>query len=289
MKKLIVLVCMISLLIGGIVNAACPRADISGDCKVNLEDLAIMASEWLSEGSPEVSGMVWISINSPDEGFTGEMSKYETTNAQYCEFLNAALASGDIIVDGTDVNGTSGPYSGQSYYNIAGPGETYDGAINGGAARIGWTNKIPPIGAFHVDSGFENHPVTHVSWYGSMAFCDYYGYRLPTEWQWQSVADYDGSYSYGCGTSINNSIANYYNSIHLNGTTVVGSFGSYGYGMCDMAGNVWEWTDSIDSDNSTHVIRGGCCYSQGSNCSVSYRVNYYTNNTNNSVGFRVCR
>ena len=50
--------------------------------------------------SADLTGMVWVSINDPGvpehEGFVGQMSKYETTNAQYCQFLNAAIASGDI-------------------------------------------------------------------------------------------------------------------------------------------------------------------------------------------------
>ena len=113
--------------------------------------------------------ITWVSIDDPGvpnhEGFTGEMSKYETTNAQYCQFLNTALASGDITVDGSVVKGNSGPYSGQNYYRLDGSGFTYNGATDGGASRINWTGST-----FTVDSGFENHPVTYVSWYGATAF-----------------------------------------------------------------------------------------------------------------------
>jgi len=217
-------------------------------------------------------------------GFTGEMSKYETTNAQYCQYLNAALASGDVVVFGSYVEGASGPYSGYCYYNLAGSGFTYNGATNGGASRINWTGS-----SFTVDSGFENHPVTYVTWYGATVFASYYGYRLPTEWEWQAVADYDGSFTYGCGTSINNSIANYYNSTHPDGTTIVGSFGSaagYGYGMNDMAGNVWEWTSTVSG--GCRVIRGGSW--SVDYCTVSYRYNDgLPYGTNSDVGFRVCR
>ena len=48
MKKL-ALICMVLLLVG-ISFGVCPSADLTGDCKVNLADFAIMASEWLTEG-----------------------------------------------------------------------------------------------------------------------------------------------------------------------------------------------------------------------------------------------
>jgi hypothetical protein len=304
-----------------------PNPDLNGDGMVNFFDFAILASQWLGtcsepdycEGAdyyrngqvdssdlsylcenwlegvevpvpPEPNGMVWVSINEPN--FTGEMSKYETTNAQYCQFLNAAIASGDIIVDGNDAIGASGSNSGedfvgQVYYYLAGTGDTYNGATNGGAARINYTGS-----SFTVDSGFENHPVTYVSWYGATAFCNYYGYRLPTEWEWQAVADYDGNYTYGCGTTINNSIANYEGSIHPNGTTVVGAFGTYGYGMCDMAGNVHEWTSSCfysDCWDGSRVNRGGSWDWYDYVCEVSFRYNDYPDLIAGYLGFRVCR
>jgi hypothetical protein len=341
--------------LGGATFAECPSADLTGDCKVDLEDFAIMASQWLEDGREEVPNVVgmpqssaeaaitgagltvgmvteeyndtvpcgdvisqnpvagvlllpggavdlvvslgpevdmtWVSINDPGvpdhEAFNGEMSKYETTNAQYCEYLNAAQASEDITVSGDYVVGTSGPYSGEDYYYLAGTGWPNDGATNGGAARINWTGS-----SFTVDSGFENHPVTYVSWYGSTAFCNYYGYRLPTEWEWQAVADYNGSYTYGCGTTINNGMANYYGSTYPNDTTVVGAFGTYGYGMCDLAGNVWEWTSSCyytDCSGGYLVIRGGSWYSYAFGCEVSYRNSHSPYSAYGNDGFRVCR
>ena len=312
----VAVVFVIMLAVGGMeVRAACPSADVSGDCRVDLTDLAIMASEWLDDGEPlpVLYGMTWVSINDSgagmkDEygypvshgGFTGEMSKYETTNTQYCQFLNAAKTSGDIIVDGDHVQGASGPYSGQNYYYLAGLGYTVGGATNGGAARINYTN-----GVFSVESGFENHPVTYVNWYGSTAFANYYGCRLPSEWEWQAVADYNGSYTYGCGSSLydaQNFLANYlsngddssapndlpYHPWVVYGASEVGHLGTFGYGMADVAGNVFEWTATF-YPGDYRVFRGGGWSSYGNACTVSARNNYGPDGTSYAIGFRVCR
>ncbi|MCK5269595.1 MAG: SUMF1/EgtB/PvdO family nonheme iron enzyme, partial [Sedimentisphaerales bacterium] len=162
-------------------------------CKIALVLLAIITVnamadeiEWVFiDDDPGVSG---------HEGFNGDMSKYETTNAQYCEFLNAALDSGDVVVDGDLVKGAVG----------SNPGADFVGEIYFDTYAADLDSQITYSGgAFSVRSrdGYDmsNHPVVEVSWYGATAFCNYYGYRLPTEWEWQAVADYDGSYTYGCG------------------------------------------------------------------------------------------
>jgi len=288
--------------------AACPSMDFTGDCRVDFEDFAVFAGQWLDEGIPDPEGMVWVDINDPGigggrVGFNGEMSKYETTNAQYCQFLNAAYASGDITVSDNNVIGANGTNAGEDfvgelYYDSDGAGKTSNGATNGGAARIHYSG-----GVFTVDPNFENHPVTWVNWYGATAFCNYYGWRLPTEWEWQAVADYHGNYIYGCGTTINPGgpfesgiIANYNSSIHPDGTTAVGAFGLYGYGMCDMAGNVFEWTSSCYNDCSSGIraIRGGSWDWGSIDCRVSGEGqwghwNHYAVDGSHNIGFRACR
>ena len=280
------IVLMAFLLLCSHAIAECPTADLTGDCIVNLADFAVMVSQWLDEGIPEdPTNLVWIYVDDPglpgQDPFTIEVSKYETTNAQYCHFLNAALASGDITVSGNDAIGASGcnsgtDYVGEVYYDGDGLGESYDGATNGGAARINYSGGI-----FSVDVGFEHHPVTHVSWYGATAFCNYYDYRLPSEEEWRAVADYDGSYNYGCGPTINNNIANYSGSTHPDGTTVVGSFGTYGYGLCDMAGNVWEWVDDATS------LFGGSWSVDDESCGVEWGIITGGAATHFASGFRV--
>ena len=233
-------------------------------------DLALLASQWLNDETPE--GMVWVSIDDPGvqghEPFIGEMSKYETTNAQYCKFLNDALASGDILFDGYRVIGKYGSNSGVDYIN-----QPY--YFIGGPAQITFIN-----GTFKVLSregnDMSNHPVSVVTWFGAMAFANYYGWRLPTEWEWQAVADYDGSYNYGCGATISHTMANYdnINPLFLSFypyTAPVGIYPAYGYGICDMAGNVYELTSSCqfencNPDSDPRVYRGGSWGSPNAEC-----------------------
>lgn len=240
------------------------------------------ASNPFAEGYTEPLPVMWLHIDDPN--FIGQMTTFEITNYQYCQFLNGALTTGDITLDANDVIGANGSNSGadfvaETYYDLTGSGLDYDGVANGGAARINYNGV-----EFNVDSGFENHPVTYVSCYGATAFCNYYGYRLPTEWEWQAVADFDGTYNYGCGTSINNSIANYVGSIHPEGTSIVGSFGAYGYGM---AGNAWEWTSSVNG--TARVFRGGRWGSSAADCEIAYFDSALPAFNDYNSGFRVCR
>jgi len=86
-----------------------PSADIAplpaGDNIINLLDYSIIAEHWLEEISNEPEDIIWVYINdlgvSGHEPFNGYMSKYETTNAQYCQYLNAAKAD-DLITVYTD-------------------------------------------------------------------------------------------------------------------------------------------------------------------------------------------
>lgn len=249
---------------------------------------------WMASRTPAsgpVPNMMFESINDPGaeghEGFKGLMSRFETTNAQYCQYLNAALASGDVRLRGNDIMGVNGDnsgadYVGVTYYNGDGSGYTYNGATHGGAAHIYYTADI-----FSVDPDFDDHPVTYVSWYGANAFVAYYGCRLPTEWEWQAVADYDGSYTHGCGLSVSNAIANYLDSIHPHGTTPAGSFGIYGYNMGDMSGNAWEWTASVEG--SSRVFRGGGWNNYDHFLEVWWRYTGDPSRMYHYVGFRVCR
>ena len=97
------------------------------------------------------------------------------------------------------------------------------------------------------DSGYEDHPVTGVSWYGAQAYCRWRGdgSRLPTEAEWEKAASWDDARKekrvYPWGNDISCLFANYYGCV--GDTTRVGNYpsGVSFYGLFDMAGNVAEW------------------------------------------------
>ena len=89
-----------------------------------------------------------------------------------------------------------------------------------------------------------NQPVVGVSWTDANAFCKWEGKRLPTEAEWERAAKGpDGDRHYPWGHSIDSSKANYGQNVGR--TAPVDSYpeGVSGYGVYNMAGNVFEWVD----------------------------------------------
>ena len=177
------------------------------------------------------------------------------------------------------------------------------------------------------DSSMENradHPVTHISWSDAQAYCDWSGCRLPTEAEWEYAARGGlGQARYAWGDELEP------NGKHMcniwqgafpddntledghHGTSPVGSYPSNGFGLYDVAGNVWEWcadwwstTFHRNERRATRsnplgprrgeakVIRGGSYLCHESYCN-RYRVGARTASTPDSstgnMGFRVVK
>jgi formylglycine-generating enzyme required for sulfatase activity len=125
--------------------------------------------------------------------------------------------------------------------------------------------------------GREQHPVVHIAFEDANAYAQWSGKQLPTEREWERAAWGDregcefawGDELYPGGVPVANTFQGdfpHHNS-RLDGyerTSPVGAFPANGFGLVDMIGNVWEWTESWygphGRDSSADFAEpSGCC------------------------------
>jgi formylglycine-generating enzyme required for sulfatase activity len=129
-----------------------------------------------------------------------------------------------------------------------------------------------PLGPHSSLDGKAQHPVVHVGVEDVEAYARWAGKELPTEAEWEFAArgGLDGAeYAWGeefmpAGYVMANTWQGEFPWQNLTcdgfeGTSPVGFFPPNGYGVCDMIGNVWEWT--ADWYEPGHSATPGCCES----------------------------
>jgi formylglycine-generating enzyme required for sulfatase activity len=156
---------------------------------------------------------------------------------------------------------------------------------------ISWRNPL----AQNLPEEFDQHPVTQVTLRDVNAYAEWLGRRLPTEEEWEYAArggQKDARFPWG--NTISRTQANYAS----DGTSSVMQHQANGYGLYDMAGNVWEWTASWylpypgNERENPHfgekyrVVRGGAWLYDGSHCMSSYRNANQPENAYPTLGFR---
>jgi formylglycine-generating enzyme required for sulfatase activity len=117
--------------------------------------------------------------------------------------------------------------------------------------------------------GWENKPVTWVSQEDARAYASWAGKRLPHEWEWQYAAQGTDGRFYPWGNEWDDSAVPLPDKARtMRGPDPVDGHpkGASPFGVMDMVGNIWQWTEEfVDKHTRGGILRGGSYYQpQGS-------------------------
>lgn len=241
-----------------------------------------------------------------DINYDFEMMITPVTNAQYAAFLNASLPTREIKLQNEAVQGgyPGEPFDEGRHEEPIPAGDYLYIPLDNEALRLDFDGLT-----FSVKQNWENHPMTMVSWFGAKAYCEFYGWRLPTEMEWEKAARGTDGRPYPWGFEIERNQANYYASrdpfedMNTFGsrTSPVGLYNGKNYdgyqtldsaspyGLYDMAGNVWEWMNDDYEDQHYRYMRGGSATVYENNLRVWSRNNATPTFYGPVVGFRCAR
>jgi formylglycine-generating enzyme required for sulfatase activity len=258
-----------------------------------------------------------------DLEYTYRIMITDVTNQQYAEFLNQALEDGAVQIGQVEVQESENIRHIEGVHGFY-PGDSFDGYEHEERIEEGQKLHYPYLenGARILFDGsvfssipeYANHPVTMVTWFGAQAYCQFNGWRLPLEVEWEKAArgsEIEGEYArpFPWGDEISGNFANYYSSFDLfekiygklGNTTPVGFYNGQiydgyqtydqasPYGLYDMAGNVWQWTGDDYPKQHYRYLRGGSFYSYEVDLRVWKRNSAAPSYYAPDVGFRCVR
>ena len=132
-----------------------------------------------------------------------------------------------------------------------------------------WKNGTYP-------AGWENKPVTWVSLEDARAYAAWAGKRLPHEWEWQYAAQgTDGrvlslGQCVGCGQRFRCPIRAAPCAVQMRSMRILK--GASPFGVMDLVGNVWQWTDEFQDEHTRGgILRGEAITSRKVRSGISRR------------------
>jgi len=193
------------------------------------------------------------------------MDATEVTNIQFKAFVDATgyVTTAEIAPDWEEIKKSLPPGTPRPPDSVLAPASLVfiqtDGPVLLQDYSQWWRWTIGahwrhPFGPGSNIEGKDNYPVVHISWDDAQSYCKWAGKRLPTEAEWEYASrggQTNQIYSWG-NEHINKGISKAnswegdfpYNNELNDGylyTAPVKSYLPNGYGLYDMAGNVWEW------------------------------------------------
>lgn len=221
----------------------------------------------------------------PDEGpvrrvvvDSFDMDPHPVTNERFAEFVDA---TGYVTV--AERSPDPALYPGAPPENLV-PGALVF-TMTSGPVDLGdyfnWWRWVPgadwrhPLGEGSSLEGLSDHPVVQVSYDDAIAYCSWANVSLPTEAEWEFAArgglegaefawgDHDPQETEPLANTWQGGFP--YENTEVDGwtrTSPVGSYPPNGYGLFDMTGNVWEWTDDWYTDSRSVPVEPSCCAPQ---------------------------